>query len=78
MIKWDAPNIFDTMGEGIHGVRDTSNLRWVDDSLNAYGSEFFPSFQLEIQKYINWAMMGGVIWIFGMGIVWIIIALFRV
>ena len=53
MIRWNAPNIFDTMGEGIHGVRDTSNLRWVYDSLNAYGSEFFPKFQLEIQKYIN-------------------------
>ena len=32
----------------------------------------------EIQKYMNYAMMGGVIWIFGMGIVWLLIALLRV
>ena len=32
----------------------------------------------EIQKYINWAMMGGVTWIFGMGILWLILAIFRV
>ena len=32
----------------------------------------------EIQKYMNYAMMGGGIWIFGMGIVWLLIALLRV
>ena len=32
----------------------------------------------EIQKYMNWAMMGGVTWIFGMGILWLILAIFRV
>ncbi len=31
----------------------------------------------EIKKYINWAVMGGVTWLFGMGIVWIIVAIFR-
>ena len=32
----------------------------------------------ELQKYLNWAMMGGVTWIFGMGILWLILAIFRV
>ncbi len=31
----------------------------------------------EIKKYINWAVMGVVTWIFGMGIVWILVALFQ-
>tara|TARA_Y100000739_G_scaffold20267_1_gene15961 strand:+ start:2705 stop:3157 length:453 start_codon:yes stop_codon:yes gene_type:complete len=32
----------------------------------------------ELQKYLSWAMMGGVTWIFGMGILWLILAIFRV
>lgn len=32
----------------------------------------------KLQKYISWGVMGVVTWIFGMGIVWIIVAIFRV
>ena len=32
----------------------------------------------ELQKYISWGVMGVVTWIFGMGIVWVIVAIFRV
>ena len=32
----------------------------------------------QLQKYISWGVMGVVTWIFGMGIVWVIVAIFRV
>ena len=53
MIKWDAPNIFEQIETGIYGINDTANLRWVYDSVNNYGGEFFPNFEMNLEKYIN-------------------------
>jgi hypothetical protein len=53
MIKWDAPNIFEQIETGIYGINDTANLRWVYDSVNNYGDEFFPNFEMNLEKYIN-------------------------
>ena len=50
MIKWDAPNIFEQIETGIYGINDTANLRWVYDSVNNYGDEFFPNFDMNLRK----------------------------
>ena len=45
MIHWDAPNPFDMIDTGLYGVQDNANLRWLNDSVENYGGEFFPDFK---------------------------------
>jgi hypothetical protein len=54
MIRWDAPNIFEQINEEIAGVVDTSDLRWILNSLNNYGDAFFKEWtQPDIDEYFN-------------------------
>jgi len=53
MIHWDAPNPFDMIDTGLYGVQDNANLRWLNDSVENYGGEFFPDFKLDLEKYVN-------------------------
>tara|TARA_Y100000593_G_scaffold70077_1_gene128624 strand:+ start:1486 stop:2217 length:732 start_codon:yes stop_codon:yes gene_type:complete len=53
IIKWDAPNIFDKVGEDdFCGVNDIASLRWLHDSVNAY-QKFFPELKIDYNNYIN-------------------------
>lgn len=52
MIRWDAPNIFDTFGEEFCMVKDDTNLNWIYKSLENY-SKFFPGMDLNIDEYGN-------------------------
>ncbi len=52
MIKWDAPNIFEMYNDEFCGVVDNDNIKWVHDSLNAYG-KFFPNLKVPYSNYIN-------------------------
>tara|TARA_Y100000004_G_scaffold194378_1_gene258804 strand:+ start:1142 stop:1951 length:810 start_codon:yes stop_codon:yes gene_type:complete len=52
MIKWDAPNIFDTLEDGIYGVKDDINMNWVVNSVENYRKEFF-NVDIDLDKYIN-------------------------
>jgi len=53
MVHWNAPNILNEIDSGIYGVHDNVNLRWLYDSVSNYGKEFFPEFEIDIDKYIN-------------------------
>ena len=52
MIKWDAPNIFETYEDEFCAVRDDDNLAFIHNSMNAY-KKFFPDIEIEMDKYIN-------------------------
>jgi len=52
MIKWNAPNIFDTFNEDFCMVRDTVNWTWVYKSISNYG-KFFKGVPLDISNYGN-------------------------
>lgn len=51
MIKWDSPNIFETVTE-FHGVNDLADLNWILDSIKQR-RKFFPNVQIDLMKYIN-------------------------
>ena len=51
MIKWDAPNIFDSTEHKFCAWRDMDNLDWVDKSIQGY--ETFFDFKLDVFKYVN-------------------------
>ena len=53
MVKWDAPNIFDSIKSNrFYGVNDLCDLNWLLDSINQR-QKFFPSVELDISKYLN-------------------------
>lgn len=52
MIKWNAPNIFETFNEDFCMVRDTVNWSWVYNSIQNYG-KFFKGIHLDISNYGN-------------------------
>ena len=52
MIRWDAPNIFDEVVDGVYGVHDVANLRWREDSIRTR-QHFFPNHEMDLEKYIN-------------------------
>lgn len=56
MIKWNAPNIFDSFGEEFCMVKDDVNLNWVYDSIKNY-NKFFPNIDLSIDEYGNAGVM---------------------
>ena len=51
MININAPNIFDTLEDGVSGVLDDSNYNWIYHSVKNYGVYF--SDELDYEKYIN-------------------------
>ena len=54
MIRWDAPNIFEQLGEEVAGVVDVANLRWITNSINNYGDTFFKGWEKpNIDNYFN-------------------------
>ena len=53
MVKWDTPNIFESLEDGISGVKDQSNLKWIHDSIANYGDSFFQEYKMDIDNYIN-------------------------
>jgi len=54
MVRWDAPNIFEQIGEEVAGVVDTADLRWITNSINNYGDAFFKNeAKLNIDEYFN-------------------------
>lgn len=54
MIRWDAPNIFETFNDEMCGVVDTGDFRWIINSLDAYGKEFFDGWERpELDEYFN-------------------------
>ena len=52
MVKWDSPNPFDLFDEDFCGVNDIANMKWMDDSIKAYG-KFFPNLEIDYYQYIN-------------------------
>ena len=52
MIKWDAPNIFETFNEEFCMVHDDTNLDWIYKSVENY-RKFFPNMDLNIDEYGN-------------------------
>lgn len=52
MVKWDAPNIFDQVDNGVYGVNDLCDLNWLFDSIESR-QRFFPETEIDINKYIN-------------------------
>lgn len=52
MIRWDAPNIFETFNEEFCMVRDDTNLDWIYRSVENY-SKYFPGMDLNIDEYGN-------------------------
>ena len=59
MINFNAPNIFDELEDGISGVHDDSNLKWIHDSITNYGKFFdydargIEEIIMDYEKYIN-------------------------
>lgn len=56
MIRWDAPNIFDTFDEEFCIVKDDTNWSWVCNSIKNY-QKFFPEVELDIDNYGNAGVM---------------------
>lgn len=52
MIRWDAPNIFETFNQEFCMVRDDTNLDWIYRSVENY-SKYFPGMDLNIDEYGN-------------------------
>lgn len=53
MVKWDAPNYFETVGEGEWGaVRATENMGWTYKSANGY-ADMFPGVNFNYRNYIS-------------------------
>lgn len=53
MIRWDAPNIFDQIGDDdFAGVNDLCDLDWLFSSI-AGRQHFFPEVTIDIDKYLN-------------------------
>lgn len=53
MVRWDAPNIFDSMDpDKFYGVNDTADMNWLFQSIHDR-QHFFPNVTLDIWKYIN-------------------------
>ena len=52
MVRWDAPNIFDEVTDGIYGVNDLCDLNWILSSIQDR-QHFFPNVKLDLMKYLN-------------------------
>jgi hypothetical protein len=52
MVRWDAPNIFDEVTDGIYGVNDLCDLNWIMSSVQDR-QHFFPDVKLDLMKYLN-------------------------
>jgi hypothetical protein len=52
MIKWNAPNIFNSFDDDFCMTRDLVNWNWVYSSIQNY-SKFFKNIQLDISNYGN-------------------------
>lgn len=52
MVRWDAPNIFDLVTDGVYGVNDLCDLNWLMSSINDR-QHFFPNVKLDLMKYLN-------------------------
>jgi len=51
IVKWNAPNIFDSIDDRFVAWPDLDNLKWVYDSIKGY--EPFFNFKLDNSKYVN-------------------------
>tara|TARA_B100001939_G_scaffold248413_1_gene215462 strand:+ start:2160 stop:2900 length:741 start_codon:yes stop_codon:yes gene_type:complete len=51
MIRWDTPNIFESLQPGVTGVNDIVNIRYLLGSLDVY-KKFF-NYDIDLNKYIN-------------------------
>jgi len=51
MIKWDAPDIFESVNT-FAGVVDTSDYNWILNSINVY-KKFFPDLNINVDNYLN-------------------------
>lgn len=56
MIRWDSPNIFEMYDDEFCGVVDTSDYRWILNSIDVY-NKFFPDVKLNVDNYINSGVM---------------------
>lgn len=52
MIRWDAPNIFDFIEDGIYGVNDLANLDWLLSSVRDR-QRFYPDTEMNLMYYLN-------------------------
>jgi lipopolysaccharide biosynthesis glycosyltransferase len=52
MVRWDAPNLFDGIRDGVAGVVDTADLGWVFSSVDAY-QHLFPGQVMDYTRYLN-------------------------
>ena len=52
MIKWDAPNPFDTYNDEFCTATDRASLKWILNSIDAY-QPFFNETKLNLETYFN-------------------------
>lgn len=52
MIKWDAPNPFDTYNDEFCTATDRASLKWILNSIDAY-QPFFKETKLNLETYFN-------------------------
>ena len=52
MIKWDAPNPFDTYNDEFCTATDRASLKWILNSIDAY-QPFFKKTKLNLETYFN-------------------------
>ncbi len=52
MVRWDAPNIFDFIEDGIYGVNDLANLDWLLSSVGDR-QKFYPDTEMNLMHYLN-------------------------
>lgn len=53
MIKWNAPSPFELYDNEFCGVIDRGSLRWIMNSLNAYGIFYDETVKVDLDSYIN-------------------------
>jgi len=52
MVKWNAPNIFETFEDEFCGVNDIADFSWMMNSISQY-KKFFPGTEIDLMKYMN-------------------------
>lgn len=52
MVKWNAPNVFDLVTDGVYGVNDLCDMNWLFQSIGQR-QRFYPNIELDLMKYLN-------------------------
>ena len=52
IIKWDAPNFFDSCTDDLTAFKALENVNWVYDGIQGY-KQFFNNFEFNLMRYID-------------------------